>query len=153
MPLLLRHLQRLNDKTAVRLRSKNLVAGNVQIKIRTPDFQTFTRQMSLQPATDDTQLLFSAVKKLLHTWFADKPQAQLRLIGVGVGQLTETTQMDLFSEPANVSNELLGKPTRPKNLDKTMDAIQEKFGKQAIKHGQTINLSYTERETNKIEKE
>lgn len=153
MALLLRHLQRLNDKTAARLRSSKLVAGTVQIKVRTPNFKTFTRQMSLQPATDDSSLLFKVAKDLLLKWFADKSGTKLRLLGVGVSQLSETTQMDLFSFTEGVSNKLQTEKARPKNLDKTMDAINEKFGKQAIKHGQTVNLSYTERESNKIDKE
>ena len=154
--LLLRHLQRLNDKTATRLRGMKFEAGTIQLKLRLPDFQTFTRQMSLQPATDDSQLLFNAAKRLLDKWFLEKPNTHLRLLGVGVSKLSESTQMNLFDQAqaqveAPVS--LKTKPKRPKNLDKTMDAIQSKFGKQAIKHGQAVNLSYTERETNKIEKE
>ena len=151
--LLLRHLQRLNDKTATRLRSMKFQAGTIQLKLRLPDFQTFTRQMSLQPATDDSQLLFNAAKRILEKWFMEKPNTQLRLIGVGVSKLSENNQMGLFDQPIEEPVDLKIKPQRPKNLDKTMDAIQEKFGKLAIKHGQAVNLSYTERETNKIEKD
>ena len=154
--LLLRHLQRLNDKTATRLRSMKFQAGTIQLKLRLPDFQTFTRQMSLQPATDDSQLLFNAAKRLLDKWFLENPNTQLRLLGVGVSKLAENSQLNLFDQALSQIDEPIGlktKPKRPKNLDKTMDAIQEKFGKQSIKHGQAVNLSYTERETNKIEKD
>ena len=154
--LLLRHLQRLNDKTATRLRSMKFQAGTIQLKLRLPDFQTFTRQMSLQPTTDDSQLLFNAAKRLLDKWFLENPNTQLRLLGVGVSKLAESSQMNLFDQAQTQKDEPIGlktKPKRPKNLDKTMDDIQAKFGKQSIKHGQAVNLSYTERETNKIEKD
>jgi len=39
-----RHLLRLSERTASRLRAKELVAGTVQVKIRQADFTTFTRQ-------------------------------------------------------------------------------------------------------------
>ncbi len=154
--LLLRHLQRLNDKTATRLRSMKFQAGTIQLKLRLPDFQTFTRQMSLQPTTDDSQLLFNAAKRLLDKWFLENPNTQLRLLGVGVSKLAESSQMNLFDQAQTQKDEPIGlktKPKRPKNLDKTMDDIQAKFGKQSIKHGQAVNLSYTERVTNKIEKD
>jgi len=151
--LLHRHLQRLNDKTAVRLRATKMMAGTIQLKLRLPDFQTFTRQMSLQPATDDSKLLFNAAKRILAKWFMQHPDTQLRLLGMGVSKLSENTQMGLFDQAVEAPVALKAKPKRPKNLDKTMDAIQEKFGKHAIKHGQIVDLSYTERETNKIEKD
>lgn len=153
MPLLMRHLQRLSDKTSARLRLKNFVAGNVQIKLRTPDFKTITRQTSLQPATDDSQLLLSVAKSLLVKWIEDKPGVQLRLLGVGFGQLSETSQLDLFGQAQASPEVSLTRKIPPKKLDKTMDEINAKFGKQTIKHGQTLNLSYTERQSNKIDKD
>jgi DNA polymerase-4 len=153
MSLLLRHLQRLNDKTASRLRKKNYLAGKLQIKLRTPDFQTFTRQMTLQPATNESQLLLKAAQKLLHTWFSHNADAKIRLLGVGVGQLSQSNQMDLFGQTNADQEQLFESKKSAKNLDKTMDEINNKFGKQTIKHGQSVNLSYTERQSNKIDKE
>jgi len=150
--LLYRHLQRLSDKTSSRLRKKGWVAGNVQVKLRLPHFETFTRQTKMQPATDDSLLIFRVAKTLVDKWWRERPHAKLRLIGVGVANLTESTQLDLFGQP-NIN------PLQPKaninrtnkKLDATIDAIHEKFGTGALQHGQTSDLAYTERLTDKLE--
>jgi DNA polymerase-4 len=50
-----RELFRLADRTARRLQKASLVAATVQVKIRSADFSTCTRQMSLQPAGNAAQ--------------------------------------------------------------------------------------------------
>ncbi|MBT8141026.1 MAG: DNA polymerase IV, partial [Gammaproteobacteria bacterium] len=151
--MLMRHLQRLSDKTATRLRTKQYLAATLQIKLRTPDFQTFTRQTRMHPASADSSVLLNVAKQLLERWLQANPGAKLRLLGVGVSQLSESSQLDLFAENSTSGMEPHKPQGRPKSLDETMDDIKAKFGKEAIKHGQSVNLSYTERETNKIDKD
>ncbi|MDH3990395.1 MAG: DNA polymerase IV, partial [Gammaproteobacteria bacterium] len=55
-----RQLLRLSEKTASRLRAKELVAGTVQVKIRQSDFSTFTRQSALKPPANSTETLYKA---------------------------------------------------------------------------------------------
>ncbi len=63
-------------------------------------------------------------RSLLTTWIAENPGAKVRLLGVGVGQLSESDQMDLFSAAA---------PVVSTPLDAALDAIREKFGPKALR--------------------
>jgi DNA polymerase-4 len=117
-------LTRLADRACTRLRAKGLVAGCVTVKIRRHDFTTFTRQRRVSPATNDTQAVGRVARELLTTWLGENRGAKIRLLGVGVSQLTIAEQLDLFSAPNP-------KGTSSK-LDRTLDAIREKFGSHAL---------------------
>ena len=53
-----RELLALSETTAKRLRKSQLQAGTIQVKIRQSDFQTFTRQKSLRPPSNNTEQIF-----------------------------------------------------------------------------------------------
>ncbi len=119
-------LAQLTDRTASRLRSKHLVAGCVDIKIRRHDFETFSRQQHLEPPTHDTLTLTRIASQLLATWLQQNPGARLRLLGVGVSDLAPAAQLDLFQPDAQPE------ATR---LDATVDRIRARFGKTAVTRG------------------
>jgi DNA polymerase-4 len=143
-------ISRLADRTCTRLRKHGLVAGCVTVKIRRQDFTTFTRQKRVAPATNDTRTLTQVARALLATWLGENPQAKVRLLGVGVSQLTEADQLDLFNTPATVhatsraattpaaahtpaaapAAALAPNPASP--LDTALDAIRQKFGPKAL---------------------
>ena len=153
---LFRHLQRLSDKTAARLRKKNWVAGNVQVKLRLPHFETFTRQQSLKPMTDDSLMIYRIAKTLVTKWWDERPGAKIRLIGVGVSGLVESQQLGLFdspNSPPKALNEHNSNKRETKKLDATIDAIKEKFGNEALQHGQISNLSYTTKLSEQLEQD
>lgn len=129
-----RELLRLADRVAERLRRKRLIAGTVQVKIRRADFTTYTRQRRLAPAANDTRTLHRAAVALLRAWLAGEPGAKLRLLGVGASDLAGADQLDLFE----VRRDAAGGP-----LDKTVDAVRERFGSAALGPASTI----AERET------
>jgi DNA polymerase-4 len=116
-------LARLADRTCTRLRKKSLTAGCVTVKIRRKDFTTFTRQKRFAPATNDTRAITNVARGLLSTWLAENPGAKIRLLGVGVSQLAEADQLDLFTAPA---------PNAATPLDTALDAIRSKFGPDAL---------------------
>jgi DNA polymerase-4 len=116
-------LARLADRTCTRLRRKSLTAGCVTVKIRRKDFTTFTRQKRIAPATNDTRAITAVARALLATWLTENPGAKVRLLGVGVSQLAEADQMDLFNAPS---------PNAVSPLDSTLDAIRQKFGPNAL---------------------
>ena len=70
-----RQLLRLSERTASRLRARELVAGTVQVKIRQADFSTFTRQRALRPPGNGTDQLYEAAKGLLADWLLDHANA------------------------------------------------------------------------------
>jgi DNA polymerase IV len=116
-------LARLADRTCTRLRRKSLTAACVTVKIRRKDFTTFTRQKRIAPATNDTRAITGVARSLLSAWLSENPGAKVRLLGVGVSQLAETDQLDLFNTAA---------PNAATPLDATLDAIRQKFGPKAL---------------------
>lgn len=125
-----RELLALAETTAKRLRKSNLQAGTIQIKIRQSDFQTFTRQKSLQPPTNSTEQIFGIARELLTVWLESNPDARIRLLGVGSSKLSPAEQRDLFD---------LAGETAQDGVDKTLDDIQERFGSASVGRARTLN--------------
>jgi DNA polymerase-4 len=120
---------RLADRTCSRLRSQNLAAGCVTVKIRRGDFTTFTRERHFEPPTQETRVVTAIALELLRAWLALQPRAALRLLGVGVSELQPAAQMDLFTAPETGRN---------RQLDAAVDRIREKFGKVAVKPASSL---------------
>lgn len=114
-----RHLLQLSERTAGRLRARELVAGTVQVKIRQADFTTYTRQRVLHPPGNGTETIYHAAIKLLDDWLGEFPGTRVRLLGVGGSALAKDAQPDLFA-PAL--------PAGGSQLDQAVDRIRDKFG-------------------------
>ena len=112
-----RQLMSLADRTASRLRAHALTAGKVAVKIRRHDFTTFTRQRGIAPPTQETAVIAGIATDLLKEWVRSQTNIAVRLLGVGVGNLTVLRQADLFTgvEPAS-------------RLDAAVDGIRDRFG-------------------------
>jgi len=120
----------LSETTARRLRKSRLQAGTVQIKIRQADFQTFTRQKSLQTPVSNTAQIFHTACELLAVWLQANPGTRIRLLGVGGSKLSPAEQGDLFAgEPAAAPAQ---------DIDDAVDRIQERFGRDLL--GRARNL-------------
>jgi len=115
---------RLADKACARLRRRGLAARCVTVKIRRADFTTYTRQRHVEPATQETRVVTAVALELLHEWITSQPRASVRLLGVGVSDLGDVPQMDLFTAP---------EATRNRELDAAVDRIRERFGSVALK--------------------
>jgi DNA polymerase-4 len=111
-------LAHLADRTASRLRAQGLIAAVVHVKIRRSDFTTYTRQRALGTATQDTARISSVAQELLSEWIKTQPRAAVRLLGVGVADLQEQVQSDLFADVK----------TAPSRLDSAVDGIRGRFG-------------------------
>jgi len=125
-----RQLLRLAERTSGRLRKAQLVAGTVQVKIRQSDFQTFTRQKSLQPLGNGTDQIFEMARALLRGWLAKNPGARIRLLGVGGSSLAPAAQDDLFA----------GQDAAPgTDMDRTVDEIRDRFGSASVGRARTLD--------------
>lgn len=123
-------LLRLSEKTASRLRAKELVAGTVQVKIRQSDFTTFTRQSALKPPGNSTETLYKAATILLDEWLAEYPGARIRLLGVGGSALVRDAQPDLFAPQVSAGGT---------QLDQTVDEIRGRFGDTSLGRARTLD--------------
>jgi len=125
-----RQLLRLAERTSSRLRKAQLAAGTIQVKIRQADFQTFTRQKSLQPPVNGTDQIFELARDLLRGWLSNNPGAHIRLLGIGGGKLAPAGQDDLFA----------GQDAAPgTEVDRTVDEIRDRFGSASVGRARTLD--------------
>jgi len=117
-------IKHLSEKVGLRLRKKGLSGKTVRIKIRWPDFETHTRQITLpQPTNQDSVIFHSAVQLFEQIW---KTEKKVRLIGVGVSQIcTEFQQLSLFDHSFQ----------KEKNLLDAIDDLHQRFGQDSIQKG------------------
>ncbi len=114
------------EETTRRLRAAGLKCRGLTLKLRTPDFRTYSRSAMLENPTDETTRVWQAAEPLLATWLSQHP-GPLRLIGVALHDLTSTGQLELF-----------GADPKPGRVDAAADAIAAKFGKGSIRRAGAI---------------
>ena len=123
-----RNLLGLVESVGRRLRRHKLLAQTVTLKIRFGDFQTITRARTLPHPTDLTSELWAASLALLDKW-ARESFAPVRLIGMQAGTLMQSGgQMLLFFDSTL---------EKQRNVDKAVDAINNKFGDGTLSRGAT----------------
>ncbi len=125
-----RELLRLSERTASRLRAKELVAGTVQVKIRASDFTTFTRQCALRPPGNGTETFYANAVRLLDAWLGENPGGRVRLLGVGGCELSRDAQQDLFGAPQSRG---------PSRVDEAVDQVRERFGSESLARARAID--------------
>jgi len=120
LKFILAMLQYLAEKVGQELRREGYAGRCVHVTIRYADFRTVSRQHTLPYPTASTKEIFDAgVVLLKELW---DHQKSLRLVGIGISQFEETVQPSLFD---NAREKRL-------NLEKRIDTLREKFGKDAV---------------------
>ncbi len=125
LDLLRRTMLELADRVGRHLRRDEVVAGGVTLKFRDHRFHTLTRAAILERPTDVGETLFQAAWRLLAK--VDWQGKHVRLLGVTATRLASAArpdmgQMSLFSPG----------PDPKRDLARTVDTIQERFGRDAI---------------------
>jgi DNA polymerase IV len=125
IPFLHSELVRLTEKTAYSLREDEKITGCITVKIRYSDFETTSRQETIDYTSLDDQLI-AKVKDLFNkSYQVGRP---VRLLGVRFSQLIPfTMQMSLFE---NNSEKM--------NLYKAVDNIKDKFGSKLVSKAVTV---------------
>jgi DNA polymerase-4 len=123
----------LAEKVARRARAHGVCGRTVTLKLRLPDFTTLTRSRTIEPPTEDADRVFRVGRALLRA--IDRKGAAVRLIGIGVSNLTEAVQLDLFAtdEATGPADE-----ARRQQLRATEDAIIRRFGKHVLGRARTL---------------
>lgn len=130
-------LSRLADLASERLRARGLMAGRIGVKIRRHDFATFTRQRAIAPPTQDGRTVRNVARELLSRWLAEHAGAKLRLLGVVLTDLSPASQLGLFD--AGQPPRATGESGRDPRLDSTLDEVRARFGRDALRRGNTID--------------
>ncbi|MBM3473367.1 MAG: DNA polymerase IV [Armatimonadetes bacterium] len=116
-----RVLLELADEVGERLRKAQRMARTVSLKLRFPDFKTISRDATLPEPTIAGLVIYDEAKRLLVR--ANLRRRKVRLIGVGVTNLTDERQLGLFDEG----------PQRAERTEQAMDRLRERFGRDAIR--------------------
>jgi DNA polymerase IV len=132
--LLRRTLLQLADRVGHRLRRDELLAGGVTLKFRDDRFHTLTRAVILDDPTDVGDDLFRAAWGLLGR--VDWKGRQVRLLGVTATRLQPAGQSPAGQLP------LFGPgPDTRRELARTVDTIQQRFGSDAITRASLLDPS------------
>ena len=117
-------LRRQSAQVAARLRSHDLTARTVKIKVRWTDFTTVTRQETLSAPTDEETLIGQVAERLFdNLWHSGKP---VRLLGVGVSGLGKPPhQLGLWDRDWE----------KTQRLQEAVSILQARFGDEVIWRG------------------
>jgi DNA polymerase IV len=92
---LIEHARRLVDRVIGRLVQEGTSGRTITLKIRSYDFSTITRSITLDQPTDSAAKILAGAKHLLA---AIDTSDGVRLLGVGVAGLTDYAQQDLLAD-------------------------------------------------------
>jgi DNA polymerase-4 len=119
MDFLMAELVRMTERVAYELRQDDKTAGCIAVKIRYPDFETTSRQVTIPYTFYDDELIAKA-KELFHKLY--RKGQPIRLLGVRLSELTsEAIQTNLFENTKKKTD-----------LYKAIDDVKNKFGKYAV---------------------
>jgi DNA polymerase-4 len=119
MTFLMSELVRMTEKIAYELRQDNKTAGCIAVKIRYPDFETTSRQVTIPYTVYDDELIAKA-KELFHKLY--RQGQPIRLMGVRLSELTgEAIQTNLFENTQKKTE-----------LYKAIDEVKNRFGRDSI---------------------
>jgi DNA polymerase-4 len=120
------------------LRAKSLLAGGVEVKLRSGDFRTRSRSRKLAFASQTTTDLWDAARVLLED-LCCLELLPARLVGV--------TAIDL-KRPEQVQRGLFDavETQKPAKLDLALDAIRARFGTESVSRGTVWRRRHEEKE-------
>ncbi len=120
-------LLRLTEKVCTRLRKKNKKSEVIHVHYKTCDFKVYGRQKKINTSTSDTTEIYYIAKQLLdELWRGEK----IRQVGISVSNLKcdNERQLSFFDEKIEKND----------NLNKMIDGVREKYGKNAIVRGANL---------------
>ena len=146
-----RTLLSLSESVGGRLRAAGQLAGMVSVEIKYSSFRSVSHQTSLFSHTDSTQLIYETSCRLFDELWDGSP---IRLLGIRTSRLAgagEPSQLSLFDLeirqplkppgcPESSGPGMSAPSSRQKleALDKTLDQIRQKYGKDAVVRGSLL---------------
>ncbi|MEM8811616.1 MAG: DNA polymerase IV [Pseudomonadota bacterium] len=118
-------LRSLAEKVSARLKALDIAGKTIVLKLKTKDFQTVTRNRQLADPTCLADMIFSTGRELLER---ECDGRRFRLIGIGVADLCDRA----LADPSSLLD-----PDRERRsqAEYAVDALREKFGKDAVNLG------------------
>ncbi|MES2330805.1 MAG: DNA polymerase IV [Bacteroidota bacterium] len=125
---LLSELVRMTEKIAYELRQDEKLTGCIAVKIRYPDFETTSRQTTIDYTLRDDELIPVAIDLFHKLYRKGKP---VRLLGVRLSELTNHAVQGSLFDDAEKKN----------NLYKAIDDVKNRYGKTLLKKARTVNAN------------
>lgn len=123
------YVWRLSEQVSDNAKSKGHSGHVVTLKVKTANFKSLTRRITLREPTQITERIYEQARRMLNDVM---DQAPFRLIGVGISNLDSAENADQF-------NDLLEAETAKKAAaERATDAIKKRFGKEAILKGRSL---------------
>jgi DNA polymerase-4 len=122
-----REILRLSDRTATRLRAKDLSGRTITLKVRWSNFKTISRSKTLDHEADTAAEVYEVAKALFDKLDPDRPR--IRLLGVAVTGLrlgASSRQLELTASGGRSLDEAWDDATR------AIDDIRDRFGQGAV---------------------
>lgn len=123
------HLWRMAEKVSDRAKAKDQAGRVVTLKVKTHDFKTLTRRLTLPDATQSADRIYRTARGLMDNV---ENKAPFRLLGVGLSTIVQATEADRAPDLLDP-----GAGQRVE-VEKATDAIRKKFGAQAILKGRSL---------------
>jgi DNA polymerase-4 len=123
--LLLAELVRMTEKVGYELRQDKKLTGCIAVKIRYPNFETVSKQVTIDYTFSDDELIPFAIELFKKLW---KPNSPIRLLGVKLSELNN------FS----VQGSLFENREKKTSLYKAIDDVKNRFGKNTLQKARTI---------------
>ena len=131
IPFLLSELVRMAERVGYELRQDEKLAGCIAVKIRYFDFETTSRQTTIDYTFRDDELIPAAMN-LFHKLY--KKGRLVRLLGVRLSELTNhAIQASLFDDGE-----------KKNDLYKAIDDVKNKFGTSSLQKGRAVKLKKNE---------
>lgn len=130
------------DTLSTRMRNANKMTGVVAIYIGySKNTGGFARRSTLLAPTDDSELILKAILEIYHLYIKDLP---IRMIGINYGALVDANyqQLNMFEDDKE--------QIKRRNLQKTMDLLQTKYGKNSVLRASSLLEESTIRERNEF---
>jgi len=116
----------LSEGVAGRLRSTNVLASTVSVKIRNSSFETITRQRTLAQPTDMGEVIWRTAVELTRR---ETRGQRIRLLGVAASGLGDQRQLGLFEAGED----------RRRLATEAADAVRKKYGSKAIRRARLLD--------------
>ncbi len=127
----------ISDLVAFRLRKYKMKCTGVKVDIKDPYFKTITRQKKLESGINTAQAIKRTAINIINSTEFNidkgryKPIRLITITGIGLIDENASEQLSIFTKDiANAEKE--------ENIERTMDEIRSKYGKDSINFGQVI---------------
>ena len=123
-------LRSLAESVSYRLRKEGQLASLINTEIKYSTFRSVSHQSLLNEPTNSSELIYRTACRLFDEIWDGSP---IRLLGIRSARLTEESdpiQLNLFDYSQKNPDS-----ARQQNLDKAIDSIRSRFGKDAIVRG------------------